>query len=529
MRFWTMALAALMVATALAGCAQDTDSDGDGLMDAREQELGTNPELADTDGDALGDADEVAAGTDATRADTDGDGVLDGVELTAGTDPLQAAPALSFRLSRVGRDGPEPSIGVTDSGCMFFVALQDLMRSCDQGKSWEQLTSPFLATDTSDPYLWVDPVTDRVFSVQMVNTQSCWISWSDDDGATWLGNPLDCGPNPSVDHMKVATGPWTDAGFGAAGKAAGAYDQAVYVCRNTGVVVVGTVTCYTSLDGGATFEAGASGTGVAMTNAGLHGAITTAPDGTVYVPPRLESPGVLVSKDNGFSWTYTELGKDAGTPSPRKNSEVATDSASNAYFTWVGKDARTYLSRSTDGGGKWDALSLVASAPSVVSTTFPHIQAGDPGRIAVAYLGSEDAALLGTDNIDGDPWDGNPHTAPAAARYHLWVSFSLDALSANPTWTHVRVTDDPVQVGSICISSGDCRDLGGSNRNLLDFNDLSLDKDGRVFVAFADGCTSDDCVGPDGKPEDSRDREGVVAILEDGPSLYAEKGPLAPL
>lgn len=40
------------------------DSDGDGLTDAEEKELGTDPYDADTDGDCVSDGDEVEAGTD---------------------------------------------------------------------------------------------------------------------------------------------------------------------------------------------------------------------------------------------------------------------------------------------------------------------------------------------------------------------------------------------------------------------------------------------------------------------------------
>ena len=40
-----------------------TDTDGDGLTDAEEATLGTNPELADTDGDGFSDGQEVAAKT----------------------------------------------------------------------------------------------------------------------------------------------------------------------------------------------------------------------------------------------------------------------------------------------------------------------------------------------------------------------------------------------------------------------------------------------------------------------------------
>ena len=77
------------------------DTDGDGLSDAEEKELGTDPNKADTDGDGINDGDEVdgsknpfdkdgnkvadgenGAPTDPTKADTDGDGTNDGDEVT---------------------------------------------------------------------------------------------------------------------------------------------------------------------------------------------------------------------------------------------------------------------------------------------------------------------------------------------------------------------------------------------------------------------------------------------------------------
>ncbi|MCL2613692.1 MAG: hypothetical protein FWD95_10740 [Nocardioidaceae bacterium] len=78
-------------ATAPAGgveCATSSsvDSDGDGLTDAQEAQLGTDPHNPDTDGDGLTDGQEVNTyKTDPLNPDTDGDGISDGAEVN-GTD-----------------------------------------------------------------------------------------------------------------------------------------------------------------------------------------------------------------------------------------------------------------------------------------------------------------------------------------------------------------------------------------------------------------------------------------------------------
>ncbi len=68
----------------------DPDTDGDGLTDPQEEELGTDPDVVDTDEDELGDGDEVIAGSDPLEPDTDEDGILDGEEVANGTDPTKA-------------------------------------------------------------------------------------------------------------------------------------------------------------------------------------------------------------------------------------------------------------------------------------------------------------------------------------------------------------------------------------------------------------------------------------------------------
>ena len=65
------------------------DPDGDGLINGREWEQGSDPRRADTDGDGLGDLAEVDVhGTSPVLADTDGDGMPDAWEVAHGLNPL---------------------------------------------------------------------------------------------------------------------------------------------------------------------------------------------------------------------------------------------------------------------------------------------------------------------------------------------------------------------------------------------------------------------------------------------------------
>ncbi len=70
------------------------DTDGDGLNDCEEFEIGTDPELIDTDGDGIPDGIEFRMGMDPTRDDTREDLDFDGIrnidELLQGTNPSMA-------------------------------------------------------------------------------------------------------------------------------------------------------------------------------------------------------------------------------------------------------------------------------------------------------------------------------------------------------------------------------------------------------------------------------------------------------
>lgn len=90
----------------------DPDDDNDGLTDAREAELGTDPLKADTDGDGLTDQEEVEKKTDPKKADTDGDGTNDKNDLF----PIDAKETVDSDQDGIGDniDPDDDNDGLTD-------------------------------------------------------------------------------------------------------------------------------------------------------------------------------------------------------------------------------------------------------------------------------------------------------------------------------------------------------------------------------------------------------------------------------
>jgi hypothetical protein len=104
----------------------NADTDGDGLTDRLEIEHVMNPLEADADKDGLQDGDEVFWGTGPTTADSDGDGTSDGDEVKSGardpavadeppaTDPTQPATAPQSSTDPVVPDAAAPDAAAPD-------------------------------------------------------------------------------------------------------------------------------------------------------------------------------------------------------------------------------------------------------------------------------------------------------------------------------------------------------------------------------------------------------------------------------
>jgi hypothetical protein len=131
---------------------------------------------------------------------------------------------------------------------------------------------------------------------------------------------------------------------------------------------------------------------------------------------------------------------------------------------------------SRNRGSTWKVVNI-GTASNIRNTEFAEVIAGDGKRAAFAFLGTSTPGSTQADTF-GKSKDGKKFVG---ATWHMFVSTTYDR---GAHWTTVdAMPTDPVQRG--CVWNA-----GGSNpcRNMLDFNDITVDKIGRVMVAFADGC-----------------------------------------
>lgn len=416
----------------------------------------------------------------------------------------------------------EPSVGVDwGTGRAFIEAGNHTLRVTfnDAFKPatafWEDKRSPF-ARVSFDPILFTDDGQfggpNRTFSSQL-NLATSETSFTDDDGDLWFptqGSGQPAGP----DHQTVGGGPYA----APTPATTTSYPHAIYYCSQAIVTAI----CSRSDDGGLTFGVGvpiytfATVNGVDRpiapgTCGGLHGHVRVSPDGTVYVPNEncmdangVSRPGVAVSPDNGLTWEVNTV-PDGKSISPGSDPSVAAGANNTIYFGYVNGDGHAKIAVSHDRGLHW-SKSMDAGTPfGVQNAEFAEVIAGDDNRAAFAFLGTQTP--------------GDTQSADFLGVWHLYVSFTYDG---GRTWRTADATpSDPVQRG--CIWN-----QGGSNpcRNLLDFNDITVDKFGRVLVGYADGCTGT-CVNDPSQnasntsDPDAEDALATIARQVGGRGLFA--------
>jgi hypothetical protein len=310
-----------------------------------------------------------------------------------------------------------------------------------------------------DPILFTDHQTGRTFESQLAGKTALTCS-SDDDGKSWLPTS-GSGINSGVDHQTIGGGPVSaNAPVGSLTS----YPNELYYCSQD----IADASCASSHDGGTTF-----GPAVPMYSlldcGGLHGHVKVAPDGTVYVPNKGcgGNQAVAVSEDGGTSWSVR---KDPQSTPGDSDPSVGIGSDGTVYMGYQNSDGSARVAVSHDKGKTWVDDQQVGDELGVKNIVFPAVVAGDSNRAAFAYIGT---------TTGGNYQD----TANFKGVWHLYISTTYDG---GLTWVTTDATpNDPVQRGSICTAGTTC----GNDRNLLDFIDVTVDKTGRIEVAYADGCT----------------------------------------
>lgn len=338
--------------------------------------------------------------------------------------------------------------------------------------TWTDVSPPAENQVTSDPIGYMDHAgtTNRWFASQLAGPCSI-TSFTDNDGANWTPSE-GCGPPAGVDHQTLGGGP-----FAQPAPITATYPHAIYYCSQDLV----TAFCSRSDDGGLTFGAPVSIYNLTTCPSGLHGHVKVGPDGTVYVPNRdcLDAsgnnrPGLAVSSDNGQTWKVVTI-PDGTSKGQGSDPSVTIGADNTVYFAYQNGNGHPMIAVSRDHGATWSKSVDVGTPFGTQNIEFASVVAGDGNRAAFAYLGTDTP--------------GDDQSSDFTGVWHLYVAYTFDG---GLTYTTVDATpSDPVQRG--CIWDG-----GGNNqcRNMLDFNDVQIDKTGRVYVAYTDGCTGDCVTNP---------------------------------
>lgn len=395
------------------------------------------------------------------------------------------------------RNAPEPNIGIDRSGVIWASAMNRVARSTDKGRTWQALTLDGHVTSL-DPYLYVDPVTSRVYKSDLAGTCQV-LSWSDDKGATWSHAPAACNLS---DHQSIAAGP-PPAGTSTVG-----YPNVLYNCSQTlGYNGYSFATgCDRSLDGGLTWVptgtfafhdpspygagAGSGDAGVPGHCNGDNGPIFVAPYGRLFVPRGwCNQPWLAWSDDGGATWTRVEVARNGmntsvsggfgfvapGSGQSDHEAAVVADKAGNVYYLWMAKDRLPYLAVSRDRG-KTFGPPLKVAPPGLREAWGPALDVDASGRVAMAYMGSTDSP--------GATWTGS---------YGDTTFTGYLAVVPRPTDKKPLVWAGPVTRTNEPFVVGKCGP-GRCNDGVLDFIDVAFAPDGSVWGAFVDSTVTEELV-----------------------------------
>ncbi len=433
-----------------------------------------------------------------------------------GNYPLAAIPG--------SESSGEPSIGVDwGTGNVYFQAnlttIKAQFPSYGVSPTLTDVSCAATAQTTLDPIMFTDSQTGRTGVSQLLFNPLAANSitqFFDTTATSPSGPQAVCQPSQGggelsgPDHQTLGGGVYPKALPAGVGPT-GAYKHAFYYCSQAIVAAF----CSRSDNGGTSFVTGAPPYTTADRCGGLHGHVRVGPEGNVYLPNKRcgAVQGLAVSTTAAQSWTLKPV--TGTTKSDGSDPSVAADRAGTVYFASVSSTGKPQVSVSGDKGSTWKAPINIGDSLHIAKSVYPEVIAGDAGRATVAFVGS---TTPGDRNLApyGKSADGTTYTG---GTFDLYTSTTVDG---GASWHTQDITPtDPVQRGQICTNGTTC----SAGRNLLDFNDITVDKTGHAVIAYADGCTAA-CVTSTKVTDNKQTAAGVIGRQITGPLLFV--APAAP-
>ncbi len=393
----------------------------------------------------------------------------------------------------LGDSSGEPSIGANfNSGRIMTQAVFDTLQvtfntSVSPAQAaWQLKDAKNADIVTSDPILFTDSNTGRTFVSQLLGPTSL-SAFTDNDGDTYTVSQ-GAGIASGIDHQTIGGGPFrlctADQLVATPAPCAQLavrgpltqYPNAVYYASQD----IGDAEMALSQDGGLTYEE-AHPMYTLVDCGGLHGHIKVSKSGIVYVPNNNCGgvQGVIVSMDNGLTFSVQHVtGSTPGASDP----SIGVGSKGRLYFGYTNGDGHPHIAVSDDQGRSWHNDQDVGIPFHISQSVFPEVVAGDNDRASFFFLGTPSGAAGAGTGSDGGatPFNG------------VWHGYVATTYDGGKHWFTVDATpNDAVQLGVICTQGTTCPN---GTRNLLDFNDITIDQTGRVFAAFTDGCISAACI-----------------------------------
>lgn len=436
-------------------------------------------------------------------------GLIGSLMVAGGALPANADDARTFAAPVIvdadsAHGGNEPSIRVSADKSIYVTAPQGiggvrvpvqkpgavdtfeaggdiLWRSDDAGKTWKYLGSYDGSIGGGDSDITSAP--DGSLYASGLTLACVTLAASTDKGETWAANPAGCSDSAGVDDRQWNDVHGNDSVWTGFGGLRGLVLQKSLVRTplpvngpsavvNSGDYQWPGVVDVDQKDGTAFMAWNTSGApndcDSATTGCKPETASSSTPD-EIRVGA-VGDDGTVKSGDNGylvatrtFDTFDSFVAMDTGTDGTMyaawsERHPVANNPASSE--TW------TMLATSSNHGTSWTTPVKVNATPK--TTVFPWVSAGDAGRVAITYLGTDSGGF-------------SPETlAKPDASWFVYSAFSSDS---GATFTEQQTTPNKVNQGSICTSGTGC---ATGQRDMGDFIETDTDDTGCLVTTYTD-------------------------------------------